>query len=141
MMAATGFDDAPYRGQSYGEMALPLLRHEPPPEPQPTVTIPPWPEEERRAAVAEAAVEPEVPVPPTVWQIAEALGELHDDRPTPGPAVETAPLGRFIPPEVDWRAEEREAIRRNQGERLEHARKLAAEEEPARHPPPRRSAA
>jgi hypothetical protein len=107
---------------SFGELAA---AHAPQPTMvtgRPVIPPPPWvTDPDFRDLPREEAPKPNLPV-----------GEY--DPPDFGvPDNSFVPLTRFVPPEPDWRAEELE--------RAEREERALDEEEPSRHPPPRRERA
>jgi hypothetical protein len=125
------FDAKPFG--SHGAM-LPVPAAPPPqPPPKPAIPPPPWAGQEGGLTAAlqnmeRTSDEPEL----TALEAMKAASGDGYDPPEWGPPETTQPLARFIPPEPDWREEERLRAR------ALHEEHALDEEQPARHPPPQR---
>jgi hypothetical protein len=106
------FDAKPYIGASYGEL-LPNAPAAPPLQGAERPQIPPWPEEERRAAMAagNADNQPQALAVEQMMANAEKLGEL--EHPPLGPPDRSwTPVQRPVIEPCDWREEERQRAQR-----------------------------
>lgn len=109
---------------SFGEM-LPMPPAAPAPTPQPVglqMERPPWVREDGTLNLTDFSAEPPPSTPVllpggALQEMREAAGEPYEPRFEPGPPAHSEPLQRFIPPEPDWREEERLAVEQNRAEK------------------------
>lgn len=129
-MAADKFENMPLGGWQ-GEMTV--VRSEPaPPAPEPfVIPPPPWVRPDGSLdpdalAELEAAPAPEPELTPLERMKVEA-GETYEPEPFRPIVPPGQPLVPFVPPKVDWRAEERARLAREQEEAKRHARARRAQ--------------